>query len=115
MTCFVKSLDKEGPGFLYLRKSFPKLSNAKVNAGIFVRPQIPKILKDPKFDSVLGKTELEAWQSFKNLAKGFLGNHKRENYKELVSKLVQSYRKQGCLMHHLLDSHLDFFRRTGET
>ena len=39
---FVKALDKEGPAFKFLQSLFPKLSEAKVKAGVFVGPQIKK-------------------------------------------------------------------------
>ena len=53
-----------------------------------------------------------AWKSLKNICSGFLGNHKAENYHEIVSDLVNSYKAMGCNMSlklHFLDSHLEFF------
>jgi hypothetical protein len=53
-----------------------------------------------------------AWQEFKNITKNFFGNHKAENYHEIVSDLLTTYKAMGCNMSlklHLLDSHLDFF------
>jgi hypothetical protein len=44
--------------------------------------------------------------------KSFLGNHKAENYHEIVSDLLTAYKAMGCNMSlkvHFLDSHLDFF------
>jgi hypothetical protein len=41
-----------------------------------------------------------------------LGNHKAENYNEIVSDLLTAYKAMGCSMSlkvHFLDSHLDFF------
>lgn len=112
MKNFVKSMDKNGNGFLYLRKAFPRMSDAKVNEGVFVGPQIRKIFKDQNFDKLLNKNELNAWNSFKDVSAGFLGNTKSKNYKKLVSKLITNYKTQGCLMSlklHFLHSHLDFF------
>ena len=37
---FVKALDREGQAFAYLRKRFPKLSEARVKEGIFLGSQI---------------------------------------------------------------------------
>jgi hypothetical protein len=44
--------------------------------------------------------------------KTFLGNHKAENYHEIVSDLLMAYKAMGCNMSlkvHFLGSHLDFF------
>jgi hypothetical protein len=44
--------------------------------------------------------------------KTFLGNHKAENYHEIVSDLLTAYKPTGCNMFlkvHFLGSHLDFF------
>lgn len=112
MKNFVKSLDKEKAGFIYLRQKFPKISEAKLKEGVFVGPQIRKLFKDPNFEAVLNKVELNAWQSFKNVEKGFLGNKKEENYKDLVETMIKNYKAQGCNMSlkiHMMDSHLDFF------
>jgi hypothetical protein len=56
--------------------------------------------------------ESAAWKSFKNVTSNFLGNHKVENYRDMVADLVQSCIAVGCnifLKVHFLDSHLDFF------
>jgi hypothetical protein len=53
-----------------------------------------------------------AWQAFKNVTNSFLGNHKAENYHEVVSDLLMTYKAMGCNMSlkvHFIDSHLDFF------
>jgi hypothetical protein len=44
--------------------------------------------------------------------KTFLGNHKAENYNEIVCDLLTVYKPMGCNMSlkvHFLGSHLDFF------
>ncbi|GFW51248.1 uncharacterized protein TNCV_3595301 [Trichonephila clavipes] len=46
MKQFVKALDKEGKCFKYLCEQFPGLSDAKLKEGIFVGPDIRKLLKD---------------------------------------------------------------------
>ena len=51
------------------------------------------------------------WDSFVQLSKNFLGNHKAENYKDLVGNLLQYYYRLGCNMPlklHFLHSHLNF-------
>jgi len=80
--------------------------------GIFICPQIRKLIKDEYFDKLFQGDEKAAWDSFKFVVKGFLGNRRAQNYMELVNNLLQSYRKLGCNMSlkiHFLHSHLDFF------
>jgi hypothetical protein len=53
-----------------------------------------------------------AWQALKNFMKSFLGNHKAENYHEIVNDLLTAYKAMGCNMSlkvHFLESNLDFF------
>lgn len=112
MKNFVKALHKGGEAFNHLKEKFPKLSEAKVKEGIFVGPQIRKLLKDPTFDSKLTNIELAAWSSFRAIVKDFLGNRKDENYVSIVNHLLDSYKSMGCRMSlkiHFLHSHLDFF------
>ena len=42
---FVKAMDKERKGFTYLKQKFSKISEAKMNEGIFVGPQLNNCLK----------------------------------------------------------------------
>lgn len=112
MKNFVKGMDKNGEGFEYIRQKFPKISDAKIKEGIFVGPDIRKLMKDECFDECLNEYELAAWISFKNVCRDFLGNKKGDNYKNSVDHLLRSYRILGCKMSlkiHFLHSHLDFF------
>jgi len=113
MKQFVTALDKESSAFKYLHEFFPKLSEAKIQAGVFVGPQIKKILESKEFPKKLTTKENAAWNSFAAVVNGFLGNNKVENYVELVETLVKNYGKMGCKMSlkvHILDSHLDKFK-----
>ena len=49
MKQFVRTLDTESAAFKDLQDFFPKLSEAKVKAGVFVGPQIKKILECNEF------------------------------------------------------------------
>lgn len=112
MKQFVKALDKEGHCFTFLVKQFPALSTAKLKEGIFDGPQIRKLLRDESFVTIMTEKERAAWLSFKSVVENFLGNHKSENYRELVVEMLKNYEKLGCLMSyklHFLDSHLDNF------
>ena len=86
---FVKALDKNLDAFKYLQNFFTKISEATIEAGIFVGPQIRKILDRNEFLEKL-TTERAAWNSFAPVVRGFLGNHKAEIYVELVAKLVKT-------------------------
>ena len=96
---------------LTYEKKFPRLSEAKLKEGAFIGPQIRNLIKDEYFDKLLQGDEKAAWDTFKFVVKGFLGNRRAQNYKELVNNLLQSYQKVGCNMSleiHFLHSHLDF-------
>jgi hypothetical protein len=53
--------------------------------GIFIGPQIRDLIKDEYFDRLFRGQEKAAWDSFKFVAKGFLGNRSAQNYEELVN------------------------------
>ncbi|XP_061428563.1 uncharacterized protein LOC133355213 [Lethenteron reissneri] len=113
MKQFVRAVDKESVAFKYLQDFFPTLSEVKVKAGIFVRPQIKMILECNEFHKKLTSKEKVAWNSFVAVVRGFLGNHMVENYVELVETSVKNYGTMGCTMSlkvHILDAHLDTFK-----
>ena len=112
MKNFVKAMDRDGNGFLYPKEKFPRISVAKIKEGIFVGPQIRKIMKDSIFDDMLTAVEGRAWRAFKAVVRDFLGNVKAPNYEEIVTELLHAYKAMGCNMSqkiHFSDSHLDFF------
>jgi hypothetical protein len=78
----VKALDTESAAFQYLRQMFPNCQNAKLKEGIFVGPQIRKIVKDPQFEEKLNHIELSA-------SHDFLGNKKAENYEETIKESIR--------------------------
>ncbi|GBN74208.1 hypothetical protein AVEN_51914-1 [Araneus ventricosus] len=51
MKQFVKALPKEGECFKYLCDQFPGLSEAKLKEGVFVGPDIRKMMKDEDFET----------------------------------------------------------------
>ena len=61
---FVTALDKDSAAFKYLQVLFPKLSEAKVKAGIFAGPQIKKIIECDEFIKLLSRKQKTAWNSF---------------------------------------------------
>ena len=57
---FVKGLRKDSPAFEFLHECFPKFSDAKIKEGVFVGPQIQKLILNDMFDKTLNETELAA-------------------------------------------------------
>jgi hypothetical protein len=111
MKKFVNAMNQEA-AFTYLRKTFPRLSEAKLKEGIFTGPQIRDLIKDEYFDKLFQGDEKAAWDRFKFVVKGFLGNRRAQNYEKLVNNLLHSYQKLDCnvsLKIHFPHSHLDFF------
>jgi len=62
------------------------LSEAKLKEGIFIGPQIRDLIKDEYFDRLLKGDGKAAWDSFKFVVKGFLGNRRAQNYEKLVNE-----------------------------
>jgi hypothetical protein len=60
----VKGMDKTGCGLKYVRSKFPNVNDAKIKEGIFIGPQIRKLMQDKQFDEDLNETERNAWLSF---------------------------------------------------
>src|SRR6218665_1553291 len=110
---FVTALDKDSAAFKYLQDRFPELSEAKVKAGIFVGPQIKKIIECDEVANLLNRTEKTAWNSIVAVVHGFLGNHKAENYVQLGQSLIKSYAKverRMSLKVHIPDAYLQKFK-----
>jgi hypothetical protein len=83
---------------VYLRNRFPKLSEAKVKEGIIISPQIQDVIQDLDFHSTLSDIEKAAWNFLKSLCTNFLGNHKAENYREIVSEMLKHFKFMKCNM-----------------
>ena len=71
---FVKALAKDVKTFKYLSSKIPRLSKAKLKGGVFVGPDIRKLMKDNNFENVMNNGERSAWNSFKDVITKFLGN-----------------------------------------
>jgi hypothetical protein len=56
MRNFVETLDKIVEGFIYLRSKFPNLSDDKVKEGIFVGPQIGRVMFNENFERKFNST-----------------------------------------------------------
>ena len=112
MKQLVKALDKEGACFDYICGKFPGLSSEKIKNGIFDGPQIRQLIKDERFITTMNQDEAAARTAFVQVVKGFLGNKRSENYKELVNDMLIAFQKIGANMSikvHFLHAHLDRF------
>ena len=83
---------------LRVKEKIPRLSEAKLKEVVFIGPQIRDLIKDEYFDKLLQGDEKAAWDGYKFVVKGFLGNRRAQNYEELVNNLLQNYQKLSCNM-----------------
>ena len=60
MKQLVKALPKDGEIFKYLSSKFPRLSEAKPKEGIFVGPDIRKLMNDNNVENVMNDVERSA-------------------------------------------------------
>lgn len=114
---FVKALNRDGKGFLYLKQKFPHISDAKIKEGVFVGPQIKQLFDDDAFSNSLSRKEKRAWESFVFVCRNFLGNKRSDDYQQRIDELLKSYKALGCNMSlkvHFLHSHLSFSRKIVE-
>ena len=88
---FVKALDKNDRCFKYICTSFPGLIMEKLKAGMFDCPQIRKLIIDSNFIKFMNGLEASARCSFVLVVKNFLGNHKADNYEELVQNMLTHF------------------------
>uniref|UniRef100_A0A1B0CSA1 Uncharacterized protein n=1 Tax=Lutzomyia longipalpis TaxID=7200 RepID=A0A1B0CSA1_LUTLO len=114
MSKFVKALVKrDNLGAIdYLHSRFPKMSDAKIKAGIFDGPQIRILISDESFSMCLDSEEMIAWNAFKKVVKNFLGNVRDPNYKDLVEEMLDAFKNLGINMSlkiHFFHAHLDKF------
>ena len=111
---FVKAFNKESPVFQFLQKVLPNLTTAKTKDGVFVGPQIRKLILNTEFDKTLNGNELDAWVSFGKVCTDFLGCHYSENFRDVIAEMLNTYKTFGCklsLKVHFLDYHLNFFHK----
>jgi len=88
------------------------MSEAKLKEGVFVGSGIRKLLSGSMFSQSMNLTELEAWDSFREVVHNFLENKKDNNYKQIVKRMLKAFQAQGCKMSlkvHFLHSHVNYF------
>lgn len=59
---------------MYLKETFPRISNSKNKEGIFVGQHIRELIIDDNFGERLIDLGKRAWSSFKNITTKCLGN-----------------------------------------
>ena len=115
MTHFIKALDQNGSTMQFLRRKFPKISEAnwlKITAGILNGPHIRELIHDNNFDNSMNVLTLRIWIAFKFIIQHFLVNHRSEDYENLVDEIMDCMKRLGSrmsIMMYFLRSHLDYF------
>jgi hypothetical protein len=70
-------------------------------------PQIRSLYKGNDFQNSMNVVERNAWTAFKNVIEKLLGNHKDEDYENIVRIMFKNFH---ILKVHFLFSHLNLFR-----
>ena len=113
MKNFVKAMDRDGDGFTFFKDFFgAEKSDAKLEAGVFVEPEIKKLMQNEEFGARLNPLELAVYNAIKSAIVNFLGSHRHEKYPDIVDSMLKAYEQLGARMSlkmHFLHSHLDFF------
>ncbi|GFW45304.1 uncharacterized protein TNCV_4734111 [Trichonephila clavipes] len=77
-------------------KKFPGISETKLTEGIFVAPDICKLMKDNEFETCMTTKEKEAWVIFKDIVRKFLG--KDPDCKRIAMNKLEKFQELGCSM-----------------
>ena len=115
MKNFVKALHKNGAAFQHLSTVFlglsVLLSSKRASlSDLFVHFLDLRSDKVTDFEELLNFKKLRAWEAFKSVCSGYLGNTRVPDYQACIEKLLKSYKDMGCRMAlkiHFLHSHLN--------
>ena len=88
MKQFVKALLTVEDCLKYFILVFPGLSIERIKADVYHGPQIRQLIEDEHFIVTTSQLKKNAWKSFKDVVKNFLGNARPKNYNEIVQKLL---------------------------
>jgi len=64
------------------------------------------------FDSILTPVQKGAFEGIRKVCAGFLGNHRADNYKEIIRDMMTNFKDMGVNMSlkiHFLYDHMDYF------
>ena len=76
-------------------------------------PPVKRLMQSDSSPKKVSVVERRAWESFVSVVKGFLGNHKVPNFKDIVEELGNALEKMGCRMSlklRIVHSHIDEFK-----
>lgn len=68
-----------------------RFNGGKTERGVFVGPNIRKLISDKDFISSMTPTQKKAWVAFTVVIINFLGNQKDPNYKEMVETMLKAF------------------------
>ena len=71
----MKKLNSKSDAFKHIQELFPKLSEAKSKGGVFVGPQVKRLMKSGNFFEKLSAVERRALNSFVSVVESFLENY----------------------------------------
>jgi hypothetical protein len=74
------------------------LSEARLKEGVFVGPDIRKLMFDEGFLLTITEFERKAWIAVNSVVTEFLGNNKDPDYVTIVVNMVEKFKFLGCLM-----------------
>jgi hypothetical protein len=74
------------------------LSETRLKEGVFVGPDIRKLIFDKDFLLTITEVEREAWIAFNSVVTKFLGNNKDPGYVTIVANMLEKFKILGCLM-----------------
>ena len=80
-----------GSNFSKISLELIKVMQNGIKAEIFVGPKIRKLMLNEDFDSRLNPVELAAWNVFKTVVANFLGNHRHEQYADIIDDMLKAY------------------------
>ena len=84
----MKAMDRDGDGFKFLKDLFEaEKTDAKLKAGVFVGPEIRKLMQNEEFGARLNPLELAAWNAMKSVVVNFLESHRHEKYPDIVESI----------------------------
>jgi hypothetical protein len=84
------AMDHISSEVMYLKNTFPRISDAKIKEGVIVGPQIRELSQDVKFEDQVSEVGNAGRKSLKNVTTNFLRDRKLKNYGVFISDLVQS-------------------------
>jgi hypothetical protein len=84
----------------------------QLKEGLFVGPDIRKLIFGEDFPLRMAEGERESWITFMSVVTKFLGNNKEPEYVTIDANMLEKFKVLGWLMSlkiHFFNSHLEFF------